>query len=94
MPTDTLDYLLSNPPRYELHADCTPVINELVGAGYLQVNRRLVALMVDSWQLPDGIDITYTLTDKGAKEAASKPFARIHKDWQRLLAAKSKRAIA
>lgn len=86
MPTDTLTYLLSNPPAYELHADCTPVIDALVGAGYLERQTRLVELMVDSWQLPDGVDVTYVLTLSGAALAAGEPYARLHSAWRKRLA--------
>lgn len=86
----TLDYLLANPPRYELHADSCPAICELVGAGYLLVIARRVEFMVGSSQLPDGIAITYTLTLAGARYALTcDADARVHVGWLRRLAAES-----
>jgi hypothetical protein len=73
MDTSWLTYLLAQKPGYSIRND-TPDVLMLVQAGYLQRH--------GDWQDWLGAeDVLFTLTDAGARLAASDPDAKKHSKW-------------
>jgi hypothetical protein len=76
MPTDTswLSYLLAQKPGYAIRND-TPDVLALVQMGYLERHGEFI-----DWLGAE--DVLFTLTDAGARLAASDPDAKKHSEWR------------